>query len=359
MHRPLTAHATRVSGVGLLAALLLAFAALAVHTSSARGDVIKPLVVLGPTTVLNGTAIVSGTVALPASAADLKINGQPVGLQADGRFFAIVNLAGQSVLSLMIRNLLSGETTTITIPLNTNIVGPGGLIGPSVLATLEQAAVTILKPLEGFKIVDGLPLRIEGSVLDKDKLASLTVNGIDVLKILGPDGGFAIPLPGTTKEVRVVITDRQSVSQETVFPVERTAGATGTGPPAGTSSPLGRTVEAAQAVGVRIASVRYNTRGIKRTKRFRVVITVKDRRGLLVRNAAVGFRSTKVRVITKNPQAKRTNIRGQSSFVLKVRNRSFGKRLQFLVIAKTPQAKQRKISSVRLPRLARRTAARR
>jgi hypothetical protein len=354
MNRPISAQAKHVSGVGLIAASLLAFAVLAVHATSARGEVIKPLVVLGPTTVANGTAVVSGTVGLPSSAARLTINGHPVALQAGGHFAATLNLAGQSVLSLAIRNPLSGETTTTNIPLTTNIVGPGGLIGPGVLSALEEAAVNILKPIDGFKILDGLPLRIEGSVLDKDKLASLTVNGVDALGFLGRDGGFKVQVPGATKEVTVTVTDRQGVTQQTVLPVERT---TTTTPATGTTAPVGRTVNAANAVGIRIASVRYYTRGIRRTKRFRVVVTVKDRRGLLVRNAAVGFRSTKVRVIIKNPKAKRTNIRGQSAFVLKVRNRSFGKRLRFIVIAKTSQAKQRTASAVRLPRLAKRPAA--
>jgi hypothetical protein len=355
MNRPLSSQARHVSSVGLLAAFLLSFAVLAVMASSARGDVIKPLVVLGPTSVANGTAVVSGTVGLPSSTAELTINGHPVALQAGGHFAATVNLAGQSHLSLAIRNPLTGETTTTKIPLNTNILGPGGLLGPGVLSALEQAAVSILKPIDGFKILDGLPLRIEGSVLNKDKLAGLTVNGVDVLRLIGPDGGFKVQLPGTTKEVTVTVTDRQSVSQETVLPVERTTSAG----PSTTTTPVGRTVEAGSALGLRIASVRYRLKGIKRTNRLSVVVTVKDRRGLLVRNAAVGVRSAKARAITRNPKAKRTNLRGQSSFVLKVRNRTFGKRLRLVIVAKTPLAKQRKASSVRIPRLAKRPAARR
>jgi hypothetical protein len=351
MNRPLSSQVRDVTRVGLLAALLLAFAALTVLATSARGDVIKPLVVLGPTTVANGTAVVSGTVAAPASGAQLTINGQPVGLQSDGTFSATVNLAGQSNLNLAVENPLTGETTTTNIPLTTNIVGPGGVIGPGVLSAIEQAGATLLKPIDGFKILDGLPLEVGGSVLNRDNLAGLTVNGTDVLGLLGPDGAFKLQVPGTTREITVSATDRQGVTQTSVFPVQHisTTGA----------APVGRTVNAAGAVGVRIASVRYRLKGIKRTKRLTVVVTVKDRRGLLVRSAAVGVRSAKVRAIRKNPKAKRTNIRGQSAFVLKVRNRSFGKRLRLVIVAKTPQAKQRKASSVRLPRLAKRPASRR
>jgi hypothetical protein len=123
--------------------------------------------------------------------------------------------------------------------------------------------------------------------------------------------------------------------------------------------PVGRTVEASQAVGVRIARVRYFTRGVRRTKRLRVVVTVKDRRGFLVRNASVSVRSVKPRWILRNPKAKRTTGFGQASFVLTAGQRAFGKRLKLVILAKTPQAKHRKAGSVRLPSRTRSATARR
>jgi hypothetical protein len=333
--------------------LLLAVGIVAATPPSAPADAIKPVIILGPTTVANGTVVVSGTLGLPSSNVELRINGQPVAIDAGGHFVAAVNLNGQSILSLAVRNVLTGETMTTNIPLTTNVLGVGGLLGPWVLAALEQAGVTIEKPIGGFRIVDDLPLRIQGSVLNKDSLASLTVNGKDVLSLLDTGGGFSVQLPGTTKLVNVSITDREGVSQSTVTPVERVPSAPTSTP---TTPALGRSVHARNAVGVRIASVRYRLTNIKRTKRLRVVVTVKDRRGLLVRSAAVGVRSARAGSIVRNPRAKRTNAFGRSTFSLTVRNRSFGKRVIFRIVAKTPQARARKTSAVRLPRLARMAA---
>ena len=337
-------------------AVLAVAAGLLTLSASAQADVLKPLVVLGPTTVLNGTAVVSGTIGLPGSAAELTINGQPVAVDVVGSFAATINLGGASRLTLIVRNS-KGETMTTSIPLTTNIFGPGGLLAPSVLADLEQAGVTILKPLDGFKIFDNLPLRVEGSVLDKNRLAELKVNGFEVLGQIGADHTFSVQVPGTTQEIRVSFTDQKGASQTIEVPVVHPAS-----PPASPStpaSPVGRTVEASEAVGVRIARVRYFTRGIRRTKRLRVVVTVKDRRGFLVRNASVSVRSVKPRWIRRNPKAKRTTGLGQASFALTAGQRAFGKRLKLVIRAKTPHAKARKAGSVRLPSRTRSATARR
>ena len=44
---------------------------------------------------------------------------------------------------------------------------------PEVLSAIEQAGVSLLKPADGFKILDGLPLDVQGGVLDREKLANL------------------------------------------------------------------------------------------------------------------------------------------------------------------------------------------
>jgi hypothetical protein len=338
--------------------LILALAAgLLTLAGSAQADVVKPLVILGPTTVLNGTAVVSGTLGLPGSVVELTINGQPVAVDVAGSFAATVNLGGASRLTLAVRNS-KGETMTTSIPLTTNIFGPGGLLAPSVLADLEHAGVMILKPLDGFKIFDNLPLRVEGSVLDKDKLAELKVNGFEILGQIGADHHYSVRVPGTTKEITLSFTDRQGASQTIQVPVEHPASPPASAPST-PASPVGRTVEASQAVGVRIARVRYFTKGIRRTKRLRVVVTVKDRRGFLVRNASVSVRSVKPRWILRNPKAKRTTGFGQASFVLTAGQRAFGKRLKLVIRAKTPHAKQRKAGSVPLPSRTRSATARR
>jgi hypothetical protein len=80
----------------------------------------------------------------------------------------------------------------VTIPLDTNLVGLGGLLSPEALAALEQAAVEILKPVDGFASVGDEPVEVSGSVGNGDGLASLSVNGVDALSTLKPDGGSVV-----------------------------------------------------------------------------------------------------------------------------------------------------------------------
>jgi hypothetical protein len=334
---------------GLLAAVAAALAVLALTTPSAPGEILSPAVVLGPTTVANGTATVSGSLGAPSPSAHLTVNGQPLAVDAAGNFSGAVNINGHSSLTFSLRNS-SGEVTAVTIPLTSNIVGPGGVIRPGVLALLQKAVVAILRPLTGFRIQDELPLRIQGSVADRGSLAGLTINGKDVLSLIDQDRVFSIVLPGTTKEVTVTATDTQGVSQTSTAPVVHGSSMF--------TTPAGRSVAARGALGVRIAKIRYITANVRRTKRLRIVVTVKDRRGLLVRNAAVSVRSRYARRIVRNPRAKKTNRVGQAAFLLRARNRAFGKRLVMVTVAKTPTAKATKASSVRIPKL-RKTAARR
>ena len=332
----------RIVGLsGLLAGVVAALAILAITTPSAPGEILSPAITVGPMTVANGTATVAGSLGAPSSGVQLSINGQPLNVDAAGNFSGAVNLNGQSALTFRLGNA-AGEVTSVTIPLTSNIVGPGGVISPDVLSALEKAAVSILKPLEGFRIQDELPLRIEGSVGDQGSLAGLTINGKDVLGLLGADRVFSILVPGTTKEVTVTATDNKGVSQTSTVPVLHTTSMF--------TTPAGRSVAAAGAQGVRIAKIRYITKNVRRTKRLRVVVTVKDRRGLLIRNASVSVRSRYARRIVRNPRAKKTNRVGQAAFLLRARDRAFGKRLVILTVAKTPTAKASKASSVRIPR---------
>jgi hypothetical protein len=321
---------------------------LAVTTPSAPGEVLSPAVTLGPMTVANGTATVAGSLGSPSSGVQLSVNGQPLAIDAAGNFSGAVNLGGLSNLTFRLSNS-AGEVTSVSIPLNSNVVGPGGVIPPDILASLEKAAVSILKPVDGFKILDELPLQIGGTVGDEDSLASLTVNGQDALGLLGSDRSFTLTVPGTTREVTVTATDHRGVSQTSSVPVLHTSSIFTTA--------AGRSVSAAGARGVRIARIRYITRNVRRTKRLRVVVTLKDRRGLLIRNGSVSVRSRFGGRIFRNPRAKRTNRVGQAAFLLRARKAAFGKRLVMITVAKTPSAKASKSSSVRLPRL--RSAARR
>jgi hypothetical protein len=334
-----------------MAAAVAALALLAVTTPSAQpGEILAPAVNLGPITVGNGLATISGSIGAPNTNVQLAINGQPLSIDAAGNFSGAVNLDGVSNLTLTLKNS-DGEVTSVTIPLNSNVVGPGGVIGPDILDALQEAAVSILKPLDGFKIQDQLPLKLEGAVADAGKLAGLTVNGQDVLGLLGTDRTFSMLLPGTTREVSVTATDHQGVSQTSTVPVLHASSMFAT--------PMGTSVSAAGALGVKIAKIRYITKNVRRTKRMRMVVTIKDSRGLLIRGATVSVRSKYARRIARNPRAKKTNKVGQAAFLMRATKRTFGKRLLMVTVAKTPTAKASKASSVRIPKLKRAVARRR
>jgi hypothetical protein len=336
MSTSLSARRTFIA-LALLASTTIAL----VGARPAPGELVGPVVTLGPTTVLNGVATVSGTLAgTSPSSAQLTINGQPVGVNAAGQFLGIVNLNGQSALTLGVRNPATGEVTTLNVPLTSNLIGPGGVISPSVLSALEQAALAVTKPIGGFvSLGDHLPITVGGSVGNRDQLAGLSVNGVDALSAVRPDGGFSVPIPGTSREITVLMTDKQGVSQTITYPVERTAQSS-------------TTVSAAQAVGVRITSVRFFAKKIKKTKRLRMLVTVKDRRGLKIRGAVINVVSTKGGRLVRRAVAKRSNKAGQVGYVLRLRPKAFGKRLVLVTTAKTPKAKAAKRISVRLPRLA-------
>jgi hypothetical protein len=110
------------------------------------------------------------------------------------------------------------------------------------------------------------------------------------------------------------------------------------------------TVSAAGAVGLRIVRVRHLTKGVSVTKRFRVLVTLRDGRGRLVRDAIV--------TIGKVPGARNTisgkyptfsNRLGQATVRVPVAKRLLGKRLFLKISARTPKARTITLRSVRLP----------
>jgi hypothetical protein len=319
-----------------LAATASAVVAL-VGASPAPGDIVAPLITLGPTAVVNGVATVSGTVTAPGpSSMQLSVNGQPFGVSAAGAFVGTVNLNGQSNLSLAVTNPADDQVSTVNIPLTTNLVGPAGVISPSVLSGLEQAALTVTKPIGGFVSIAGEPIMVTGGVGNRGQLVGLSINGTDAQSTMGPNGSFAVPIAGTNKEVFILMTDRQGVTLETRYPVASTA-----------------YVSAENAVGLRIASIRYSTKRIRSTKRLGIAVTVRDQRGLLVRGAKVAVRSTRPGRVANRTRVKSSSIRGKVAFTMRLRSKAFGKRFIVLATAKTPSARAAKRSSVRLPRLAR------
>ena len=331
------------AGVGA-AALVLALG------KPAGADLLRPLVELGPVTVANGTATVSGSLGGDPSSATLTVNGQPVNVGPGGVFSASVDLAGKSALALTVTNSTTGDRVTTTIPLSSNVIGPDGIIPSTVLDQLEQAAISILKPAAGFQILDGKPLEIAGSVGDGSKLASLSVNGANLLDKLSPSGTFAQMIPGSSDEITVTATDRQGVSQSTTSEIHHTSSVINT--------PAGASISSAGADGVRVASVRYRTKAAKTRKLLAMTVTVKDRQGRLVRDAIVRVRVANFQVrrqfVRGGQQAKISSKVGTAGFTVRITKKALGKRVFMVAVAKTPSASAQKTTSVRLPRAARR-----
>jgi hypothetical protein len=320
-------------------AILLAGLALAVVPQASTAS--TPLVQLGPVVVANGTAVVSGTVGSQATGVTLNVNGQPLGVDAAGHFAATVVLNGASSLELALTSPGGSEQTKYTIPLTGTLLGPGGIIPAGVLDAIEQAGVSLLKPVGG----GNEPFTIAGSVLDRSKLAGLTVNGIDVLGALAPDGTFAVQVPATTKAITLTASDARGVSQTTLSqtPLSQTAV-----PQTPVTAP---TVSAANAVGVRIVRIRYVKTGVLRTHRVRMILIVKDTRGLLIQGAKIVVRATKAHRLAKRPRATLTSKRGGATVTLRLRRSAFGKRLATITVAKTPTAKTRRTTAINVPRL--------
>ncbi len=329
-----------------VAAAGVAATMLAISGTAAQAVVLDAGVNLGPVTVANGAVSLTGSVGATRSSAALTVNGTPVAVNTDGTFSATVDLGGASELALAVRDPRSGESVTTRIPLSSNVIGPGGVIPASVLDALEQAAVSILKPADGFEILDGRPLTVGGAVGDRDQLVGLSVNGADVLDDLRSDRTFSLAIPGTSERVTVTATDRQGVSQTSAYDVRHTSTVIAT--------PAGPSVSAAGANGLRIASVRYTTKGVKRTKRIRMTVTVKDRQGRLVRDAIVRVRvadhQVRRQLVRGGQQVKYTTRVGRADFFVRLTRKALGRRVYMVSFAKSPTASVRKTTSVRLPR---------
>ncbi len=312
-------------------------------------------------------------------------------IAANGRDIPLVNgvvqdvlvraevLNGREVLRLQI-----GNGQVITIPLTSSILGPGGLasgvIPPTVLNALRGAGVGLVTPPDGFAILDGQPLTIEGRVANRDALADLKVNGQSVLGVLKDDpktanpndGTFTTQVPassirngadggsgsngsngsgsnGADGAVTITATVKQGVSQTSSFGVKELSSLIAT--------PAGRSVSALGARGLRVASVRYITKGVAKTKRIKMIVTVRDTRGLLVRDAIIRIRarSFNFRRVIGGQQARTSGKLGTATFTLRLNAKLFTKGKQRLftsAVAVTPTKKVTRNTSVSVPRLA-------
>ena len=324
-----------------LVALLLA-CALALVSGARALDNPSAAITLDPVSVNDGSAVVSGSIGRDsAAAAGLEINGQPVGVDDSGDFSAVVDLEHEAALVLSTTGT-ENEKVTIRIPL-TALPQSGSV---DVLDALNDAGISIDVPPEGFQVVDGQLPVISGRVLNSDTLSSFTANGKDVLNLLGPGGSFSIPLTGSdTKQVTFVATDRQGVSQTSAF---RSTQVTST-----IKTKAGTTVSAAGAQGVVVAKIRFDKEKLLTKRRLGVVVTIKDRRGYLIRGAALHLKGTPLRYFAAGAgRASFTNRVGQKRFSYLLKKSAFttsARRLTLVVRADTPRASVKKTARLRLP----------
>jgi hypothetical protein len=314
-----------------LSVILILALALAVVPGAAPAA--GPLLRLGPITVADGTAGISGTVSARSSRTAFTVNGNPLGLDASGAFHGVVSLDGASSIDIAISELGGKQETEYVIPLTGALLGAGGVIPGGVLDSIDRAGASLLAPVQD---PSGSVLNVGGAVRDRNQLAGLSVNGVDILGALRPDGTFSVQLPGTTTAVTLTATDASGNTQKQTTRVFQPSRA--------------GTVSAARAVGLRITKVRFVKKGSTRTRRLRMTVTVKDRRGLLVRGAKITVRSTRAGRLVRQPRASKSGRRGMATFVLRLRGSAYGKRLVLVTVAKTPSAKAVRRSVVLVPR---------
>lgn len=338
--------ASSMAKVRVVLAMALLAAALAVVVG-ARAQLTPPPITIGSITVDSGTAVVTGVV--DDVNAVVNVNEVPVNVDQSGDFVAVVDLEGEPTLVLSLLNS-AGEAITIRIPVA--VLNSSGSEG--ILNDLVDAGISVEVPIDGFTIVDGQMPIVSGNVVNADRLASLTVNGIQVLDNLSPSGAFAIVPPSGSQppqHVTVVAIDRRGVSQTSTFPLRSISSVIAT--------VAGASVSAAGAQGVVIAKVRFDTSKLRANKRLGVTVTVKDRRGFLIRGAALRLNGMPLRYLANGSvRAGFTNRVGQAKFWYRLHTRAFarpaGKRLAVMANASTPRASARRKVQLRLPTLARR-----
>ncbi len=291
----------------------LVCAALAVGGGAGAALPAPPLTI-GTVTIADGTAVVDGSVA--DVHANLQINGTPVAVSGSGGFQATVDLGAAADLVVSLGGT-PGELTVIRIPLDvlaqTN--------GQGVLDALLHAGIQVDVPADGFHVVDGQMPLIEGRVLNGRELAALEINGVSVLGKLGPNGRFSILLPGSSSNddhVTVTATDQKGVSQTSRFVTTRVRSVIKT--TAGTS------VSAAGARGLVISKVKVDTHRLKSQKRFGIVVTIRDKRGFLVRGATVRLRATPAETFADGSlRAGFTNRIGAATFTYRLSRTAIAK----------------------------------
>jgi hypothetical protein len=320
--------------------IALATLAVALAGSQTAKGLAVPVLING-VTVEDGVAMVTGVV----DAELVEVNGVLVGVGENGAFSAPVDLSADALVLEILES--PSEVVKIIIPIDV-LLATGG---EGILNNLAAAGISVITPVGGFQVIDGQMPLVEGRVLNASSLSALTVNGVNVLSRLGEDGLFSID-PGsssssTTRETVVVIaTDRRGVSQTSTF---RTTRVTST-----IATRAGTSVSAAGAQGIRITRIAVDKRFAKSTEVVRLVVTVKDRRGYLIRGALLRLRAMPAKHTANGSQrAGFTNRVGKAQFGFRLRASAFaGPGPKFLTIATraaTPKSSTAKKVALRLP----------
>jgi hypothetical protein len=285
----------------------------------------QPLVTLGTITVANGTVAVSGTLGSQEAGSQVTVNGQPLGVNTSGAFAGTATLNGAEAIDLGISNPATGVATHFQIPVQGQTLIPG-----SVIDSLTQAGLSVLQPT----VKPGQPVTVTGSLADGSRLVGLSVDGVDALGQAQQGGSFTVKLPGGTGQVQVNASGVNGTTEVINAPVFR---------PFSTS-----TVSARDAIGIRIAKIRYIRKGVLRTRRIRMIVTVRDQRGRLIHGATIRI-TAEGHKLARRPRATRSGSRGRATIALQVSRTAFGRHLVTVTVARTPHAKVQKRSSVRVP----------
>jgi hypothetical protein len=126
----------------------------------------------------------------------------------------------------------------------------------------------------------------------------------------------------------------------------RPAGSTGA---SGTTKKAATTIAAANARGLKISAISYNTKGIRSSKKLGVRVTLRDADGNLIRDAIVSIKGVPGAKNTIDcADAAYTNSAGVAAFTVPVSAKMLGKRLFLGVVARTPSQRVGRIGAVRL-----------
>jgi hypothetical protein len=331
---------TKLNLVRLCATIVLATLAVALAGAQSARAISVP-VLIDTVTVGDGVAVVTGTI----DAELLEVNGQAVVLGDDGAFRAEVDID----VDALVLDVFGSPNETVSIRIPIGVLLSAG--GDRALDALLAAGISIDVPSDGFKVVDGERPLVEGRVLDGSNLETLEVNGRNVLARLGDDGLFSIDLGSssstTTREtVTIVATDHRGVSQTSTFKATSVKSTIRTR--AGTS------VSAAGARGIVISRIAFDKRFLGSAKHLRVLVTVKDRRGYLIRGALLRLRALPAKHVANGAvRAGFTNQIGKAQFGYRLRQSAFAgtstKVMTFAARAATPKASTTKRVVLCLP----------